>query len=119
METIEIKPAQTTADDKRKAELAENLRLAEEANKKTQARIAELKTFEGKTFRRKDGVNPNQTIKIVRYEGIGTLQGGILAHLFRVESKNPGAIWTPPATQFLDEHEEIQQSETVKSKEII
>lgn len=70
------------------------------------ARIAELKTCEGKTYIRK-GSDGSQTIKVIRYEGIGNLANGQKAHLFRVEKKNPGSVWTPPATQFLEEHEEV------------
>lgn len=90
------------------------LEKAKEQQAKIDARIKELKTYEGKTFEPNvpNPRFPNQTIKILKYEGVGTLAGGIMTHLFRVESKNPGAIWTPPATKFLEEHHEVE----VKSK---
>jgi hypothetical protein len=107
-------PKEPTAEEKRVAALkdkqAATLKLAQELNEKTQARVKELKQFEGKTFVRKDGKFPNQRITVIRYAGIATLNGGVLAHLFEVEAKNPGAIWTPPATAFLEEHEVIEET---------
>jgi len=91
------------------------------AQAKIDTRIAELKGYEGKTFK---PINPlpqfkNQTIKILKYEGVGTLVGGVTAHLFRAESKNPGLIWTPPASKFLEEHEEITPEPETATPEII
>ncbi len=98
---------------------SETLSKAKEAQDKIAARVEELKTYEGKTFARKDGIG-KATFKVIRYEGIGKLLNGDLAHLFRVESKNPNSIWTPPATQFLLDHEEIEvkENETIQ-KEVI
>ena len=85
-----------------------------EQQKALQARIAELKTYEGKTFKRKDGTGP-QSVTIVKYAGIG-VRDGVSSHAFLVESKNPGARWTPQATQFLAEHNEVPAAE-IKSTE--
>ena len=96
-------------------------------NKKKQqealaARVADLKKFEGKTFVPKN-LNPrfpNQRITVLSYAGIGKLSSGESAHLFKVESKSPGNIWTPPATKFLEEHDEVKvQSAKPASKGII
>src|ERR1035437_2890126 len=83
---------------------------------KIAARVAELKSNEGKTFKPKcpNPRFPSQTIKVERY--VGVAHG---AHLFKVESKNPGHRWTPPATRFLDENEEITSETETATPEII
>ena len=85
---------------------------------KLEARIAELKTYEGKTFIKK-GSDGKTTFKVLRYEGIAVIRGGVQAHLFRVESRNPGSIWTPVASEFLNDYEEIQVPEQTATPEII
>ena len=110
--------AEQTQIEKAKASQDEALAKAQEAQNKINARIEELKQYVGKTFKRKDGTYPHQTIKILRYEGLGTLAGGVIAYLYRVESKNPGGVWTPPATKFLEEHVEVAV-EQPKEKEVI
>lgn len=90
-----------------------------EAQKKLQDRIAELKACEGKTYIRK-GSDGATTFKVLRYEGVGKLVSGQQAHLFRVERFNPGLIFTPPATQFLEEHEEVKAvTQTSLTNEIV
>lgn len=79
-------------------------------------RIEELKACEGKFYRPKAGGKTYS--KVLRYDGVGTLAGGVQAHLFRVEQWNPGLIWTPQATKFLEENEEFMP-EPDKEKEII
>lgn len=104
---VKIPVKELTAAEKAKASQIESMKIAEEANKKIAARIVELKKFEGKTFVK--NVNPGaSTFKIIRYEGIGKNSAGVMSHLYRVEGKNPGIIWTPAATQFLEEHHEIE-----------
>ena len=91
------------------------------AQAKIDARVTELKSYEGKTFKpiNPNPKFPNQTIKILKYEGVGTLTGGVTAHLFRAESKNPGLIWTPPASKFLEEHNETTPEPETATPEII
>ena len=68
---------------------------------KLAARVAELKAYAGKYFANKlTGI----VIKIEDYAGIKT-KDGVSAHTFQVES--PFARWTPAATQFLAEHDEV------------
>ena len=106
----QFKSMATELTDEQKAAIA-----ASQA--KTAARVAELKTYEGKTFKLKGDTGPT-TYRVLRYAGIG-IKNGISAHTFEVERKNPGAIWTPAATQFLAEHEEITATETKPSQEVI
>ena len=68
---------------------------------KIAARAAELKTYIGKTFVNKVS-GAIRTIK--DYAGIKT-KDGVSAHTFLVEGIE--GRWTPPATQFLVEHDEI------------
>lgn len=77
------------------------------AKKEEDARAVELKACEGKFYRPKTGQPTSTYFKVLRYNGIGTLQGGIRSHIFTIERFNPGAIWTPPATKFLAENEEF------------
>ena len=86
---------------------------------KLQARIDELKAFSGKTFKRKDGKNPHQAIKVTHYAGIAELADGVRAHIFHVESKNPDMAWTPIASKFLEEHEEVEAEKETATPEII
>ena len=79
-----------------------------------QKRIDELKACEGKTYLRKDGTE--LPTKILKYDGTRMSQsmeaGGataIVSHVFQVESSD-GRRWTPPATKFLAEHDEIPTS---------
>ena len=106
-------------DDANAAIAAE--KLSKEATAKSiadkiAARVVELKTYEGKTFKPKNPhvQFPKQTIKVERYAGVSN---GV--YLFQVESKNPGSRWTPPATKFLDEHEEVAIKPKTTSPEII
>jgi hypothetical protein len=76
-----------------------------------EARIAELKTYAGKTFRRKDG--RGGLIKVIGYHGIGRrseIRNGVAVavreHVF--EAIGNGSHWTPPATKFLEEHEQVE-----------
>ena len=99
------------------AEKAAADKLAREAAAKAladkiAARIAELKTFEGKTFKRNDG--KERPIKVLSYGGTRIHQEfkngkpfSIESHVFKVESHD-GRTWTPPATQFLNEHTEVE-----------
>lgn len=100
-----------TPEEIKKAELKalqeKNIADAKAAQEKVAARIRDLKNYEGKTFI-ENGTDGRTTFKVIRYEGIGKLANGDMAHLFRVERFNPGAIYTPPATQFLAEHTEIE-----------
>jgi hypothetical protein len=89
-----------------------------EQKEKLQARIDELKSFEGKTFIKK-GSDGKTTFVVLKYEGIGTIRNGVQAHLFRVESRNPGSIWTPVASEFLNDYEEVQVTEQTATPEIL
>jgi hypothetical protein len=83
---------------------------------KIAARVEELKAYAGKTFKRKGDTGPT-TFKVLAYAGVG-IKDGREFHTFQVERKNPSALWTPPATQFLEDHEEITPNETATEKEI-
>lgn len=85
-------------------------------DEKIAARVAELKTYAGKTFRQK-GLPKSPLVRIIDYGGVKakTLvrDGQVVkesAHTFIVEMK--GARWTPGATAFLDIYEEINVPET-------
>lgn len=71
---------------------------------KINARIAELKTYEGKYFMRKDGVG--LPIKVEKYAGI-FIKDGVATYTFTVETTGH-ARWNPSATDFLAEHDEIK-----------
>jgi hypothetical protein len=84
---------------------------------KLDVRALLFKSCEGKSYRPNvvDKRFPNKTVKVLSYVGVGRLGSGELAHLMRVESKNPGSIWMPPATKFLEEHSEILTEQTKKN----
>lgn len=87
----------------------------------TDAKAAELRKSEGK-FYAPNNPNPrypNQVIEVIKYTGVGTIASGERAHLFYVESRNPGKVWQPPATQFLADHHEVEAPENPKQKEVI
>lgn len=92
------------------AEKAATDKLAREAAAKAladkiAARIAELKTFEGKTFVRNDG--KGLPITVIKYAGIFSWPTGGTYYAFTVEI--PGhARWNPSATDFLNEHHVIE-----------
>ena len=117
-EEVKPVPGQAALDEAKKQREAA-IAQAQEANAKIQARAEELKTFVGKSFKRKDGMNPHQIITVIGYGGIGTLASGQLAHLFKVEARNPGAAWSLPATVFLGEHEEIAIESKPTVQEVI
>jgi hypothetical protein len=87
--------------------------VAKARSEKLAARVAELKAFEGKTFRRKsDGA----TVKIERYDGVKT-KDGINAHTFLVEG--PEGRWTPKASEFLANHDLSTTAATATTNEPI
>lgn len=91
---------------------------AKEKADKIAARVEELKSFTGKVFKRKGDTSPT-TYTILEYAGIG-VKDGQEYHTFRVERKHPGAIWTPPATKFLEDHEEVSAPESAAAnKEVL
>ena len=79
-------------------------KLAEYAAKDA-ARAAELSAYAGKTFKRKGDTGPT-TYHIVRYDGIKE-KDLVKAHTFLVDIKNPAGRFTPQATKFLEDFEEI------------
>lgn len=82
------------------------------AQAKLNARTAELKQCVGKMYRQKAGGDrPGATFKVLGYLGVKQLADGSLAHIFKVERFNPGAIYTPPASKFLEQHEELTAKE--------
>ncbi len=91
------------------------------AQEKLAARIAELQACVGKTYKPKnaDPRHPNKTVKILKYNGVGRNASGQSMHLFSAESSNPGAMWTPPATEFLNTHEEVEPKPETATPEII
>ena len=89
--------------DEQKSKIAER-------DAKVAARAAELKTYEGKTFKRKGDTGPT-TYHIVRYDGIKE-KDLVQAHTFLVDIKNPAGRFTPQATKFLEDFEEIIVNET-------
>lgn len=103
----EIAATRKAVEDKRIADF-------KAAQEKINARIKELQGYAGKSFKRKDGTGG--VIKIEGYAGIHQ-NGGRSFHCFQVET--PGARWTPPATQFLEEHDEVQVNEVKPSTEVI
>lgn len=88
-----------------------------EAEDKIKARIAELRTYVGKWFKKK-GDNSPAIFEIKAYAGIGLTSKG-QAHLFLVEGKNPGTRWQPIAKEFLDEYEPIPTPEPAKEQGVI
>ena len=59
----------------------------------------------GKTFKRKDG--KGRKIKVVKYLGIYGMGEGVKAHIINVN--NGDADWTPVASKFLEEHDEVTE----------
>ena len=94
----------------------ESLKKAqEEARLKNEARVQELSAYAGKHFVKK-GDTKKRVIKVIGYAGV-KIKNGESAHTFQVEAKD--ARWTPPATQFLEEHDEVEvKSEEKTVKEI-
>lgn len=90
-------PIETEADAKAAAKKA----LAD----KIAARVEELKTFEGKTFARNDGIG--LPAKVVKYAGILTAPDGSSYYAFTVEIAGH-ARWNPSATDFLNEYHVIE-----------
>ena len=81
---------------------------------KLAARIAELKAFAGKYFANK---LTGLIVKVEDYAGI-KVKDGVSAHTFQVEAQQ--SRWTPAATQFLAEHDEVPApAQPVTSTEII
>ena len=70
---------------------------------KIEARIAQLKTSEGKWYARKDGKGLPTVVK--KYAGI-FVKDGVGIFTFAVETPGHGA-WNAPATDFLAAHDEI------------
>lgn len=86
---------------------------------KAAARAEELKTYVGKTFRRRDG--KTGLVKVMAYGGVKlrTINKETIeqAHTFTVETE--GARWNPPATKFLAEHEEVKIDQKPSASEIV
>jgi hypothetical protein len=79
------------------------------------ARIAELKLCEGKTFHRNDG--KGLPVKVLKYAGI-FIKDGVGIYTLSVEI--PGhARWNAPATEFLSEHHAIETTKTEANSEPI
>lgn len=86
---------------------------AAEFRTKLEARANELRGYIGKRFvpKVKNPRLPNQTLLIVGYGGVQKLVTGQQAHVFQVSSENPSYLYTPPATQFLADHEPYVEPE--------
>lgn len=88
------------------------------------ARVEELKKYKGKWFKRKDG--KEGATQVVDYIGTKTVQGlnehgqpvAISYHTFQVQAID-GRRWTPAATQFIAEHDEIESPETTSDNQPI
>ena len=97
----------------KKAELekqkADNLAKAKEAQAALSARIDELKSNVGKTF--KPQGESETRIKVIEYAGVHKLNGQP-AHMFAVDSKKPQAHYLVGATKFLETHEVVEVKET-------
>ncbi len=72
------------------------------------AKIAELRQFEGKTFERNDG--KGLPIKVVRYAGIFQDANRAMVYTFSVETKGHAA-WNAPASEFLANHHVVETTE--------
>ena len=94
---------------------AASANAVKDAQEKLAARVTELKTYEGKSFTLKDGTG-KFPVKILAYAGIGT-KNGVSYHDFRVETKDHVGI--VHATEFLENHVEIQVPETATVNEVI
>jgi len=89
------------------------LQQRKEREAKINARIEELKTFEGKTFVRNDGTGLPVIVK--KYAGM-FLKEGRMIYTFEVET--PGhAAWKPSATDFLAEYHVIESAATATEVE--
>lgn len=126
-EAVEVK--EPTAQDIKYAnqKLINEARAA--AQKKLSGRVAELKGFEGKTFRIKNPSDKfnSQVVTVLRYAGVASVdptgksdpRNVVSAHMFEVESFNPNARWTPIASKFLEDYEQIKVSEKPVNQEVI
>ncbi len=122
----ETKPKEATAADKAKLEAIAKAKKAQDA---LAERVKELKKYEGKTFRLKNPSEKfkNQVVTIEKYSGImvidpsgkGDARNATPAHVFLCESKNPNMRWTPVASRFLAEYEEIETPEAAQEKGVI
>lgn len=79
------------------------------------ARIAELKLCEGKTFHRNDG--KGLPVKVLKYAGI-FIKDSVGIYTFAVESTGH-ARWNAPATDFLATHHVVETPEIATSDEPI
>ena len=86
-----------------------------EREAKINARIEELKSYEGKTFVRNDGAG--LPVKVLKYAGM-FLKEGRMIYTFLAEI-NGHAVWNPPATDFLENYHVIEVKETENSNEPI
>ena len=82
---------------------------------KINARIAELKLCEGKTYHRND--HTGNPVKVIKYAGI-FIKDGVGIYTFAVESKGHAA-WNTAATEFLATHHVVETAETETSNEPI
>lgn len=84
------------------------------AAEKRAARVKVLKSYAGKSFVKK-GNPKGEVTKVLDYAGVHT-RDGLQFDCFLAEK--PGCRWTPPATKFLEEHEEISIIKT-ETQEVI
>ena|ERR1035437_6685907 len=83
---------------------------------KINARIAELKLCEGKTFHRNDG--HGHPVKVIKYAGI-FVKDGVGIYTFAVEVRGHAA-WNAGATDFLATHHVVETpAETTTSTDPI
>jgi hypothetical protein len=87
---------------------ADKLAKRKEREAKINARIEELKSFEGKTFARNDGTG--LPVKVLKYAGMFLKEGRMI---YTFEAETPGhAAWKPSATDFLAEYHVIETAAT-------
>jgi hypothetical protein len=98
--SVQEPPKLTPQQEQADAQVAQ-IKVAREAD---EAKAKELTDSIGKQFRRKDG--KGYIAKIVGYGGIGVKDGRRI-HCLIVEA--PGARWTPGATEFLQQYEQVTE----------
>jgi hypothetical protein len=95
----EIKPESVTQTDPTTQAAVDDRKVREA---RINARIEDLKSYEGKWFARNDG--SGHPIQVLKYAGIA-VKDGQAEYTFLAETLY--ARWTPPATKFLEEHHVI------------
>lgn len=98
-------PKELTAVEKAKQAMEQSLAEAKKRNDAIAARVKELETNVGKTFKPKG--ESITRIKVVKFSGVHKF-GNVPCYTFEVESKHPQCAYLVAATKFLEKNEAVE-----------